>query len=1372
MQDRLLAGLARIQAPDGTAVGAGLLIGSRHVITCAHVVNVACGLDPEISADRDLCALPPNSPIEVAFPTAAGEPTVLASVEPAGWHWFGAARTGDVAVLMLHQPAPRECEPPPLLPAPLTGEHSYLARGFPEATDAQRNGVPATGKILEATGPHLEWRLLSLEKAPYVIEQGFSGGPIWDADSEAVVGIVVAVEYAAEEGSNPRREAGYMIAMETLVAAWPELEQALGWRVHFDPDYERHWEPHSRGVKDSRQEGRWFTGRHAVLDRLAAWIENGEEGAALVTGRRGSGKSAVLAQVVMADERGWPPVVSLALVADREAVRGEVERGMTVQGAAEAIATWMALKATGPSQVMEELRRQAHESGRRPLIVVDQLDEADDRLGLAQFFGRLAREGAARVLVGLRADAGESGVAVADSFGSPALKLDLDSEFRDDPGARDYALKLLLQVPGDGAEREQAERLAGQIAERARESFLLVQILANQFAAKGELGELASSDFPPEAIDAIGESIRNLAAMEGGDQLEREQRLRDLLTPLAYAGPNGLPVHADAWPAMATALSPRSYANGDVADLIAGPAAQAIRFSVSAQDGSEWANLSHPDLSEGLRRDRGTEADHWKIVAALFDLCPEDDSEPAEQYVAEELARHVAQSSPEAWGALAERPHVLDRLDPVALAIAARPLLLRGVALPPEILGALDSQHLGPVGVSADRTGLRQLGMARVCHAASFREERTARAISSWRVVSAVLRQHPSHLTLRAGSAVNGVTTLVGSDGTSFLAAGCEDRGIRLWSVATGKPHGNPPSGARAIRAIDSCHWGSSGWLVFGDEGGLVKYWDPVTDNRGEFHANHGGQLRAISAFATERGIFVVTAGDDHEALLWREGLLLARLVGDSPMRAVASRVSEDGVEIAAGNDEHCVLLWELRAPLLEGTEEVALLQPDRRLRGAADWLRSVVIYGDESAPCVAAGGDDCKPRAWQPPRTTPIMDPPHGHEGRILATVSYEESGTHRLATGGADRTIRLWSPSSPEAEGLKLEGHEGPVQALASHRIDDSVSLVSGGVDQTVRIWPLGNTPSWSEAKDNFLVKPLSTVGRCEIAGAPAAVAGYADGTVRVWNPSTGEPMTGWISAHAGAVRTIAPVCVSGEQAFATGGDDGVVRFFNPVEGKEVSPSLVGHEAPLRAIADGLSIADETVLATGSEDGTIRIWRLTGSRRPITVWPQPGPVRGLALTQTPRGERGLAVIGYGRELHRAFVDGMSERREHVVEAHADWGMAIQAYADDFGRPRIVSTGDDGAVVAFDPLSEQPPRTIGRHDGPARALALVDQDGRRLVASGGEDGVVAVWDPDGSGTPLRRAELGPGILGLVALDERLLVGTAEGHVVIELKPV
>jgi len=59
--------LARILGPGGRPAGVGTLVADGCVLTCAHVVNVALGLDPR-RQER------PDGPVTLDFPLAGGGP--------------------------------------------------------------------------------------------------------------------------------------------------------------------------------------------------------------------------------------------------------------------------------------------------------------------------------------------------------------------------------------------------------------------------------------------------------------------------------------------------------------------------------------------------------------------------------------------------------------------------------------------------------------------------------------------------------------------------------------------------------------------------------------------------------------------------------------------------------------------------------------------------------------------------------------------------------------------------------------------------------------------------------------------------------------------------------------------------------------------------------------------------------------------------------------------------------------------------------------------------------------------------------------------------------------------------------------------------
>lgn len=143
--------LARLLSADGRVVGAGVLLGTRHVLTSTHLLT---GPDGELLVD--FADLPDPTPARVA---------------PDGWQ-----PTMGVALLELDEPRPDG-----------TGAelHHHLAPddvrvfGFPPGTDAGVWVEAETGRggeLIQLTGDHLT--------------SDFAGGPVLDYETGQLLGIV------------------------------------------------------------------------------------------------------------------------------------------------------------------------------------------------------------------------------------------------------------------------------------------------------------------------------------------------------------------------------------------------------------------------------------------------------------------------------------------------------------------------------------------------------------------------------------------------------------------------------------------------------------------------------------------------------------------------------------------------------------------------------------------------------------------------------------------------------------------------------------------------------------------------------------------------------------------------------------------------------------------------------------------------------------------------------------------------------------------------------------------------------------------------------------------------------------------------------
>lgn len=196
--------------------------------------------------------------------------------------------------------------------------------------------------------------------------------------------------------------------------------------------------------------------------------------------------------------------------------------------------------------------------------------------------------------------------------------------------------------------------------------------------------------------------------------------------------------------------------------------------------------------------------------------------------------------------------------------------------------------------------------------------------------------------------------------------------------------------------------------------------------------------------------------------------------------------------------------------------------------------------------------------RLSQPPLNAPAREVQilSGHENIVMRTV-FSPDGT-KLATCGADNTIILWDVEFG-IRLLRIAAHEGDVTSIAFLPNGD---LLSGSVDRSIKLW---------NADTGELLQHFHGLTS--------------------W--SSRDPLP--LNAHAGPVTGI---CLfrDGKRFVSSAGDTGgtfswkdrTARIWDLDTGKEVR-RYVGHEGPVWGV--GLN-HDESLLATCSSDGTVRIW------------------------------------------------------------------------------------------------------------------------------------------------------------------------------------
>ncbi|MFL5349034.1 MAG: SIR2 family protein, partial [Hyalangium sp.] len=168
------------------------------------------------------------------------------------------------------------------------------------------------------------------------------------------------------------------------------------------------------------------------------------------------------------------------------------------------------------------------------------------------------------------------------------------------------------------------------------------------------------------------------------------------------------------------------------------------------------------------------------------------------------------------------------------------------------------------------------------------------------------------------------------------------------------------------------------------------------------------------------------------------------------------------------------------------------------------------------------------------------------------VAGVHWEAAKREALIDLFTEPTQRgAWEPSAPVPKAV-LHTRSGPVNTMAWS--PDRRRLVSGGADGTVRVWDASSGKALHVLEGHK--RGVSTVAYSPDGARVAS--GGDDGTVRVWDASSGKALH-VLEGHQGWVRTVA-YSPDGARV-ASGGDDGTVRVWDASSGKALHV-LEGHQ------------------------------------------------------------------------------------------------------------------------------------------------------------------------------------------------------------------
>jgi vWA-MoxR associated protein C-terminal domain len=203
----------------GTAVpaGVGFVAGARHIVTCAHVVNVALGRDQR---DQERPGL--DARVQVDFPMlggADGGPSRTCRVEAWSPPPLSGVSGGDVAgMVVVGEGLPAEAGPARLIDLAALRDVAVRVFGYPEEPHRRPNGAWAASRLRGVVGGGIV-QLDAEGDSVFRAQSGYSGSPVvyTDKAGDAVLGMLTA---ASDDSAS--RDA-YAIQLPWLAAVWPEV---------------------------------------------------------------------------------------------------------------------------------------------------------------------------------------------------------------------------------------------------------------------------------------------------------------------------------------------------------------------------------------------------------------------------------------------------------------------------------------------------------------------------------------------------------------------------------------------------------------------------------------------------------------------------------------------------------------------------------------------------------------------------------------------------------------------------------------------------------------------------------------------------------------------------------------------------------------------------------------------------------------------------------------------------------------------------------------------------------------------------------------------------------------------------------------------
>ena len=555
------------------------------------------------------------------------------------------------------------------------------------------------------------------------------------------------------------------------------------------------------------------------------------------------------------------------------------------------------------------------------------------------------------------------------------------------------------------------------------------------------------------------------------------------------------------------------------------------------------------------------------------------------------------------------------------------------------------------------------------------------------------------------GGIVDGYTRLAFSPDGARLAA-TDVRQVKIWEVVSGKELLIIPDHFSDISALAYSPDGKK--IAYGDGFGSTYIADAVTGKTiFGLVPMSGSEVGAVRALAYSRdGMRLATLFINNVVGVWDTELGKELTQNASIKQTRSFTFSLDGMRLLQTTNAGSPDMWDIAT---------AKILPSF-LTNMTDAAPFFITFSPDGT-CLATGNQSGTASIWDATTGQELLTL-RGHTGQVYS-VAFSPDGK-RLTTASQDGTAKIWD-ITPDREVLTISGHIAPISAVAFNPDGTRIATAGALWEEPAKIWDaasgqvlLTTSSAYHEIINGLAFNPDGT----RLATAKLKHDSTDNtGTVKMWDVASGEELPNLLIGIVGTDSSSNHLAFSpnGMRLATTNHRYKTVEVWDVATNKSIF-SLSGNTSIIESVTYS---PDGTRLATGSEDGSVKVWDSSSGALLQTF---PGGHTGIVwnVVYSPDGTR-LATAnadGTGK-----VWDAATGKELLTLTGHAN---QVKDIAFSLDGKQLITSSDDGSVKIWDAATGKELLTIVRDAGPIASIDI-SPDGTRLL-TGNADGTARVY--------------------------------------------